>query len=158
MFEEHGPIYVDLKTYKIKKRKQAWTKQYNVLYLDPTTFCGFSYSLSNYPKLSSLNEIGIRIRYALQQFLLVFPEMQNHPMYLTGEFDSGKYITLVAKENLADENPQTRLNIHGLMIGKTCLLRLKLQLVAISWQPRKWSILQERIFKPYPPDQLICWG
>lgn len=117
LFEEHGPIYMDLKTYKIKKRKYAWTKQYHVLYLDPAACCGFSYSPMNTTE-SGVHETGLRIHYALKQFLLVFPEMRNRSMYLTGEFDSCKYITIVAHENLANENPKTRLNIHGLMIGK----------------------------------------
>lgn len=116
LFEEHGPIYMDMKTYKIKKRDRAWTKKYHVLYLDQTIHCGYSFSLINETS-STLEETGIRIYHALRKFLLVFPEMQNRYLYLTGQFDSSKYITIACKENLATENPKSRMNIKGLMIG-----------------------------------------
>ncbi len=116
LFDEHGPVYMDMKVYITRKRKLSWTNKYNVLYLDPHIDGGFSFGNSNGLN-TSIEEISTRICLALQQFFRVFSKYRTRDVYLAGGHDASKFITTISYVNLAKKDPETRINIKGLLIG-----------------------------------------
>lgn len=115
-------------TYKVKKRQYSWTNKYHVMYLDPDIDCGFSYSDSNM-STSSLEVIGLRLHYALRQFFVIFPEFKEKDVYLTGELDASRYISMIALLNMEIIDPVNHINIKGMMIGNYNYFDIKIKVL-----------------------------
>lgn len=115
LFEENGPVSVD-NGLNLKKRKYAWTNKYNVLYLDPHTNCGFSYSDPTSRENATVEETSSRLQSAMRDFFKIFPDFKKRDLYLSGEFDSGAYMVFIGFWNvMADKS--LKMNIKGLLVG-----------------------------------------
>lgn len=118
LFDEHGPFSIDPRNKSIVKREHRWTKEFNVLYLDLYTSCGYSYS--GHPKgySKSLEDVGKNLMRALHLFFKTYPKLLKNDLYLSGESMSGKYIFVLAHAILRS-NPMVpiKMNLKGVLIG-----------------------------------------
>ncbi|XP_065216318.1 venom serine carboxypeptidase-like [Planococcus citri] len=118
LFDEHGPYAIDPLSKAIVKREHRWTKEFNVLYLDLCTSCGYSYS--GHPKgySLSLEAVAKNLVRALHMFFSTYRNLVKNDLYLSGESMSGQYMFVVA-HGIHNSNPMTpvQLNFKGLLIG-----------------------------------------
>ncbi|XP_065219786.1 venom serine carboxypeptidase-like [Planococcus citri] len=117
IFAQHGPHHVD-EDFRPTERLYAWTKHYDVLYLDNMIFTGYSYSKHPSNIIVYLQDIGRYLYEALFQFYQIFPEVASKHLYLAGEFYSGKYLLLLGNY-IHSRNPlsHVKMNLHGIYIG-----------------------------------------
>lgn len=112
---ENGPFY-KTKT-KLKRRKYAWTNDYNVLYIDQPVGTGFSYTNSSAGLLHTLQQVTDHLYNALGQFFQLYPELKDNEFYLTGESYAGKYIPALAyKIHYSNWFNKTVIHMKGLFI------------------------------------------
>ncbi|CAH2045193.1 unnamed protein product, partial [Iphiclides podalirius] len=114
LFKEIGPLQIV--NGKVEEMPVTWASEYSLLFIDNPAGSGFSFSGSGrYPK--SQEEIGESLLNFMKQFIQVFPELSEAPLYIAGEEYGGKYVTALAHYIHHDENSSQILNLKGLIIG-----------------------------------------
>ena len=104
---------------RLKRRKYALTNTYNVLYLDPETYCGFSHTNDSFDLYHPLHHIPEKVHHVLNDFFQIFSEYRNNDLYIAGASSNGEIICELAfnaMKNVGQINH--KLNLKGLIIGK----------------------------------------
>ncbi|XP_063373245.1 vitellogenic carboxypeptidase-like [Cydia amplana] len=116
IFEINGPFTISGD--KVHLRNSSWTNDYSVLYIDNPVGAGFSYTCNDKGYTSSEDEVGEQLLEFLRQFLAIFPELRQRPLFVAGESYAGKYVpTLAAALHRSRREPAHQVNLKGVMIG-----------------------------------------
>lgn len=90
LFTENGPFQLTAKQ-KLLPRKYSWHLNHNLIYIDNPVGTGFSFTDSEDGYAKNEKDVGENLLRALQQFFLLFPDLQKNEFFLTGESYGGKY-------------------------------------------------------------------
>ncbi|RZC31860.1 Peptidase S10 domain containing protein, partial [Asbolus verrucosus] len=114
-FAENGPFSV-ISQHGLKLRKYAWTNTHSVVYIDSPA--GTGYSFTNNGFCQNETQVGLDLYEALQQFFLLFPELQKNDFFVAGESYGGKYVPAIAY-TIHTKNPgaSLKINLKGVSIG-----------------------------------------
>lgn len=120
LFEEHGPYKVIEEEGRVhfELRQSAWTKHFNVLYLDHCIGCGYSIAERKEAYEPTYENVGKNVYEALVQFYTVFQEFQKNDLYLAGEHGGAKYLPVVGHAiHSMNQFRSEKMNLKGLVIG-----------------------------------------
>lgn len=119
LFVEHGPFSVD-DNLNLVERTHTWTATHSVLYVDNPVGTGFSFTGKNECYATDQNMVANDLYDALQQFFLLFPQLQKNDFYATGESYAGKYVPAISYK-IHTENQlkatKNKINFKGMAIG-----------------------------------------
>uniref|UniRef100_A0A0A9XJC2 Carboxypeptidase n=2 Tax=Lygus hesperus TaxID=30085 RepID=A0A0A9XJC2_LYGHE len=117
LFFETGPMSIRNDS-TVSSRKYSWTKDIHMIYIDNPVGTGFSFTGNNAGYVTNQVEVGRDLYSALIQFYQLFPELQSHEFFITGESYAGKYIPALAY-TIHNNNPTASLKIKlkGMAIG-----------------------------------------
>ncbi|KAI5640692.1 serine carboxypeptidase domain-containing protein [Phthorimaea operculella] len=105
LFDEIGPF--EYKDGQLNRRKHAWTNNHSVLFIDNPIGVGYSFTEKEDGFATKMEEYATHLYNATQQFLTIFPELRNAPLFLAGESYAGRYVpALAARIEAADEGMQ----------------------------------------------------
>ncbi|XP_045537899.1 probable serine carboxypeptidase CPVL, partial [Papilio machaon] len=114
LFREIGPL--TLNNGKVGMMPVTWASDYSLLFIDNPAGSGFSFSRrKRYP--NNQDEIGKSLLIFMQQFVQVFPELKEAPLFIAGEEYGGKYVVGMAHYIHHDEMFSSTINLKGLIIG-----------------------------------------
>lgn len=117
IFVEHGPYQFNKKN-MLRKRKYAWTENFNVLYIDNPVGVGFSFTNNTDGYARNQTMIAHHLYEILKQFLQLFPYLQKNKIVLSGESYGGKYAPALAHLILHNnEISDFKINLYGVFIG-----------------------------------------
>lgn len=122
LFTENGPVSITAKL-KLLPRKYSWHLNHNLIYIDNPVGTGFSFTDSDDGYAKNERDVGQNLLLALQQFFLLFPNLQKNEFFLTGESYAGKYVPAIGYAIYQDskreeQDPQKpKINLKGLAIG-----------------------------------------
>ncbi|PSN56685.1 hypothetical protein C0J52_00080 [Blattella germanica] len=68
-----------------------WTKNHSMLFIDAPVGVGFSYAQDAQGLSSTVQDVADHLYEALQQFLTIFPEMQNRDFYVAAQGFAGNH-------------------------------------------------------------------
>ena len=116
LFTENGPFSV-AKDMELQPRKYTWHLSHHMIYIDNPVGTGFSYTdEGGYSK--NEHDVGKNLYTALLQFFQMFPKLQDHKFFVTGESYAGKYVPAVCHcIHKMNPNAKQKINLHGLAIG-----------------------------------------
>lgn len=120
LFEEHGPYKVIEENGRVRfeLRQFAWTKNFNVLYLDHCIGCGYSMAEHREAYEPTYENVGKNVYEALVQFYKVFREFRKNDLYLAGEHGGAKYLPVVGHAiHSMNQIRSEKINLKGLVIG-----------------------------------------
>lgn len=103
---------------------------HNLIYIDNPVGTGFSFTDSDSGYAKNENDVGRDLLNALQQFFLLFPNLQKNEFFLSGESYAGKYIPAVGYAIYQDSKRQTESNVNGLTMPK---INLKGMAIGNGW-------------------------
>ncbi|PPQ88899.1 hypothetical protein CVT25_009134 [Psilocybe cyanescens] len=89
LVQENGPFSWSTGTAKPIQNQFSWTNLSSVLWVEQPVGTGFSQGT---PNIKNEDDVAAQLVGFLQQFLIVFPEMKNKKLYLTGESYAGTYV------------------------------------------------------------------
>ena len=121
LLKENGPFLADVDKAGrpfIRSNPYRWSANHNVLYIDNPVGTGFSFTdhFEAYP--NSIEESTEDLFVFLQQFLLMFPELQKVEFYPFGESYAGKYVPALAHkihtENKKEDDNNIKINLGTL--------------------------------------------
>ncbi len=114
LFGETGPFIITKQG--LRRRRYAWTNDYNVLYIDQPVGVGYSFTNSKKGYISTQEEVGEHLYRALVQFFQLYPQLRNN-FYVSGESYAGKYLPTIAYK-IHHENMFSNftINLKGLFI------------------------------------------
>eukprot|EP01059_Diplonema_ambulator_P006730 TRINITY_DN16342_c0_g1_i1.p1 TRINITY_DN16342_c0_g1~~TRINITY_DN16342_c0_g1_i1.p1 ORF type:complete len:514 (+),score=89.86 TRINITY_DN16342_c0_g1_i1:47-1543(+) len=119
LFSEMGPITVDPTGQKaIPNYELTWARTYGMIFVDNPVGVGFS--TSQPAGYATNRDDYMTTLYAfVNQFFLMFPDLQQNGFYVTGESYAGKYVPALAyrihQENKAGTLP--RIPLAGIILG-----------------------------------------
>lgn len=114
LFAENGPFKVE--NSKLAVREESWTNTHSVLYIDNPVGTGFSFTKGGYAQNET--KVGEHLYQALEQFFVLFPELQKNDFFVTGESYAGKYVPAVSHLiHQHNQKRQFKINLKGLAIG-----------------------------------------
>ncbi|KPJ18261.1 putative serine carboxypeptidase CPVL [Papilio machaon] len=114
LFREIGPLTIN--NGKVGMMPVTWASDYSLLFIDNPAGSGFSFSRrKRYP--NNQDEIGKSLLIFMQQFVQVFPELKEAPLFIAGEEYGGKYVVGMAHYIHHDEMFSSTINLKGLIIG-----------------------------------------
>ncbi|XP_063838438.1 vitellogenic carboxypeptidase-like [Ostrinia nubilalis] len=90
LFHGVGPLKIE--DSKVNLQKGTWANDYSLLFVDNPVGAGFSYTRDDRGYTSGQDEIGEQLLEFLVQFLQVFSELQDAPLFIAGQSYSGKYV------------------------------------------------------------------
>lgn len=117
LFNENGPFHITAKQQLIP-RKYSWHLNHNLIYIDNPAGTGFSFTDSDDGYAKNHHDVGESLLNALQQFFLLFPNLQKNEFFVTGESFAGKYIPSVGFAIYQDRNRRTDDNVDGSSMPK----------------------------------------
>nr|CAD7203874.1 unnamed protein product [Timema douglasi] len=106
LFKEMGPFTVAKDNINLVENPFSYHKNHSLLFTDNPVGAGFSYTNATEGYARNQTQIGDQLYSAVVQFFTLFPELQNHDFFITGE----SYAGLVIGNGFTD--PLTILN-HG---------------------------------------------
>nr|CAD7463589.1 unnamed protein product [Timema tahoe] len=118
LFGENGPFSVDETGSKLITRPSSWHRNHSIIYIDSPVGTGYSFTERDEGYATNQTQIGSELYTALLQFLWLFPELQTHDFFITGESYAGKYIPALGY-TIYKNNPLSdlKINLKGLAIG-----------------------------------------
>ncbi|XP_031635893.1 venom serine carboxypeptidase-like [Contarinia nasturtii] len=122
LFAENGPYSVGPKL-KLISRTYSWHLNHNLIYIDNPVGTGFSFTDSDDGYAKNEKDVGENLLRALQQFFLLFPNLQKNAFFAAGESYAGKYVPAIGyaiyqDSKREDNDPQKpKINFKGLAIG-----------------------------------------
>lgn len=122
LFTENGPYSISPKQ-KLTPRKYSWHLNHNLIYIDNPVGTGFSFTDSEDGYAKNEKDVGHNLLLALQQFFLLFPNLQSNEFFVTGESYGGKYVPAIGYAIYQDSKRETddptkpKINLKGLAIG-----------------------------------------
>ncbi|XP_077300118.1 venom serine carboxypeptidase-like [Arctopsyche grandis] len=118
LFEEMGPFKIEENSNELKENPYSWHNENSLLFIDNPVGTGFSFSNSEEGYAQNQTIIAEHLYTFLIQFLRIFPELQNVPLYITGESYAGKHVPsfayIIHKKNPTAE---LKVNLKGVAIG-----------------------------------------
>lgn len=114
-FLENGPYSVDPHG-KLVPRKYSWHTNHNIIYIDNPVGTGFSFTDAPDGYATTSNAVAAELLIALQQFFLLFPDLQKNDFFICGESYAGKY-TLALGHAIHHSMAMPKINLKGLTIG-----------------------------------------
>ncbi|XP_063831658.1 vitellogenic carboxypeptidase-like [Ostrinia nubilalis] len=118
LFKEIGPLQYE--NGKVKKMPITWAREYSLLFIDNPVGAGFSFSEHN-TYVTNEDEVGAGLLSFVQQFLSVFSELRDAPLFIAGESYAGKYIPAfghyIHHNNVNNRDKSQHINLKGLAIG-----------------------------------------
>ncbi|XP_068619117.1 vitellogenic carboxypeptidase-like isoform X2 [Battus philenor] len=113
LFKEIGPLQII--NGKVEKMSITWATDYSLLFIDNPAGSGFSFSeRKRYP--TTEDEIGESLLNFIKQFIEVFPEVKEAPLFIAGEEYGAKFATGLAYY-IHHYNISNQLKLKGLIIG-----------------------------------------
>ncbi|XP_047514480.1 venom serine carboxypeptidase-like [Pieris napi] len=114
LFDINGPL--DVSSGKVKKRQFSWNSDYSMLFLDNPVGTGFSFTGDDRGYTDNEDDVGDQMHTFLVQFLKIFPELQEAPLFVAGESYAGKYVPALAIQihRRMEKHP---INLKGIAIG-----------------------------------------
>lgn len=97
LFLQNGPYELTLEE-ELKLREYSWNLKSSVLYIEPVIGNGFSFADSAECSTTTSIQAGDDIMSALDQFLILFPEMKDVWMYLASETYGAKYSVHIGEQ------------------------------------------------------------
>lgn len=94
LFTENGPFSITKKQ-QLLNRKYSWHINHNIIYIDNPVGTGFSFTESDDGYAKNEVDVGANLLLGLQQFFLLFPELQKNEFFVTGESYGGKKMLFV---------------------------------------------------------------
>uniref|UniRef100_A0A0A9W0I2 Carboxypeptidase n=1 Tax=Lygus hesperus TaxID=30085 RepID=A0A0A9W0I2_LYGHE len=117
LFQETGPISIN-NNLTVSNRKYSWTKDIHMIYIDNPVGTGFSFTRNPDGYVTNQEEVGRDLYSALIQFFQIFPELQSHDFYISGESYAGKYIPALAYTiHINNPTASLKINLKGMAIG-----------------------------------------
>lgn len=122
LFTEIGPYSISLQR-KSVDRNISWHIHHNLIYIDNPVGTGFSFTESESGYANDEEDVGRDLLVALQQFFMMFPELQKNEFFVVGESYAGKYVPAVGYAILQDgfrkepSQMKPKINLKGLAIG-----------------------------------------
>ncbi|XP_031635891.1 venom serine carboxypeptidase-like [Contarinia nasturtii] len=108
---------------KLIPRTYSWHLHHNLIYIDNPVGTGFSFTDSDEGYAKNEVNVGENLLCALQQFFLLFPNLQKNEFFASGESYGGKYVPAIAYAIYQDSKRQDndplkpKINLKGLAIG-----------------------------------------
>ncbi|KAF6198695.1 hypothetical protein GE061_008447 [Apolygus lucorum] len=117
LFLETGPISIN-KNLTLSNKKFSWTKDLHMIYIDNPVGTGFSFTQNASGYVTNQEEVGRDLYSAMIQFFQLFPELQSHDFYISGESYAGKYIPALAYTiHVNNPTASVKINLKGMAIG-----------------------------------------
>ncbi|XP_059058201.1 venom serine carboxypeptidase-like [Achroia grisella] len=110
-----GPIH--LKHDKVQLRNITWANDYSLLFIDNPVGAGFSFTTDYRGYISDEDAIGEQLYEFLQQFVQVFPELHDAPLFIAGESYAGKYIPALGIQIHRHREKNHHINLRGMAVG-----------------------------------------
>lgn len=119
LFTENGPFEFGIKD-QLKRRKYNWNHNHHLIYIDNPVGTGFSFTKDDKGYAKNEKDVGRDLYEAVSQFFTMFPKLQTHPFFITGESYAGKYVPALAytihlKKTAKKE--KVPINLSGIAIG-----------------------------------------
>ncbi|PVV05055.1 hypothetical protein BB560_000428 [Smittium megazygosporum] len=115
-FLEHGPFEFKSKD-QLAFRKESWTKQVDVLFIDQPFGTGLSYT-DGETYLTSYNEFSDYLQLFLKKFLEIFPEYKSKKLIISGESDAGMTVPYLVHSMLySNKTDKPQVDLRGIAIG-----------------------------------------
>lgn len=116
LFAENGPFQVKSK-HGLKLRKFSWVNNHSVIYIDNPAGTGYSFT-NDKGFCQNETQVGQDLYNALQQFFLLFPELQKNDFFVTGESYAGKYVPAISYTiHQKNADAKLKINLKGLSMG-----------------------------------------
>ncbi|CAB3249290.1 unnamed protein product [Arctia plantaginis] len=115
LFEEIGPLQIT--NGKVERKPITWGSNYSLLFIDNPVGSGFSFTENPNLYARDENTVGQSLLNFLQQFLQVFSELRQAPLFIAGESYAGKYIPAFGYYIHHNKNDSMPINLKGLAIG-----------------------------------------
>lgn len=125
LFAEHGPF-----DHELIPREHSWYLNHNIVYIDSPAGTGYSFCDSDDGYARTEDDVGKDLLNALQQFFLLFPNLQNNEFFISGESYGSKFVLAAGYAIYQDSKRQTKnnnlngdgplipkINLKGLTIG-----------------------------------------
>ncbi|RKP10937.1 Alpha/Beta hydrolase protein, partial [Thamnocephalis sphaerospora] len=140
LFNQHGPFSASSNK-ELVRRKVAWTRHYDVIYLDQPVGAGFSYAAPGFNASRTLQraqitlspeecraagyvttevEVGRDVLSFLARFYQIYPSLRERPLYVTGESYAGKFAPAIARSIIRHNHlsaPTDHIPLAGIAIG-----------------------------------------
>ncbi|KAI9202266.1 Alpha/Beta hydrolase protein [Polychytrium aggregatum] len=115
---ENGPFRMT-QSGAIEINEYSWWRHANLLYVDQPVGTGFSLADNTWARSEA--QVAEQFIAFLDEWLMIFPELKSHELYISGESYAGVFIPFIAsamlKRNHLGGSNQTVLNLRGLAIG-----------------------------------------
>lgn len=117
LFFHNGPLKIH-NNRTLSKRQYSYSSNHNVIYIDSPVGTGLSFTDNNRGCAKTGSKIYQDMYVGLLQFYQLFPELQDNPLFISGECYAGKYIPALSSL-IHQKNPSAKIkiNLKGLMIG-----------------------------------------
>ncbi|XP_038209271.1 venom serine carboxypeptidase-like [Zerene cesonia] len=114
LFDIMGPFEVEGD--KVIQRPITWASDYSLLFLDQPVGAGYSFTQNDRGYTDNEDDVGEQMHEFLVQFLELFPELKEAPLFIAGESYAGKYVPALAIQihRRKDKHP---INLRGIAIG-----------------------------------------
>uniref|UniRef100_A0A1I8AU45 Carboxypeptidase n=1 Tax=Steinernema glaseri TaxID=37863 RepID=A0A1I8AU45_9BILA len=126
LLTEHGPFHPNPDGKTLFENVYSWNKAASILYLDGPPDVGFSYS-DNTNYTYNDQRLAEDTYLALKDFVTVYPEYLNRPLYIAGEGYGGVYAPVLASLLIdkMQSGELTGINLSGMLIGNGELSRIQ---------------------------------
>jgi carboxypeptidase C (cathepsin A) len=126
MMWENGPFTIQEGTdrkYDLKRSEYAWNEVAHMLFVEQPVRTGFSTAAKKRHRIRDENEVASDFYRFLVSFMMVFPELERLPFFISGESYAGTYIPWMAEHILREQARKDRprdavvVNLQGVAIG-----------------------------------------
>ncbi|XP_014368489.2 venom serine carboxypeptidase-like [Papilio machaon] len=117
LFEEIGPLKMGAKL-QLERNPYTWLQNHSLVFFDNPVGTGFSFTDDKRGYVRDMPTYSRQLYTAFHQFVQMFPELKEAPLYIAGESYAGKYVPALGLEiHNRIHLPEHRVNLKGLMIG-----------------------------------------
>ncbi|XP_063238456.1 venom serine carboxypeptidase-like [Bacillus rossius redtenbacheri] len=118
LFMEVGPFFVSEDGESLIRNPYSWHKNHSIVFIDNPVGTGFSFTKKDAGYVTTQEEVGEQLHSALEQFFVVFPELQKNHFFICGESYAGKYIPALGRTiHEKNRNASLKINLKGMAIG-----------------------------------------
>ena len=96
LFAENGPFRIKEEGKQLEYFNYTWAKYYHMLFVDNPIDTGFSFCNKG-QVIQTEDQMGQNFLTFMREFYKCHPELQQNPLYITGESYAGRYIPFVWK-------------------------------------------------------------
>ncbi|KPJ01438.1 Venom serine carboxypeptidase [Papilio xuthus] len=102
----------------LHRNPYSWLQNHSLLFFDNPVGVGFSFTDDKRGYVRDMPTYSSQLYIAFHQFVQMFPELKEAPLYIAGESYAGKYVPALGLEiHKRIHLPEHRVNFKGLMIG-----------------------------------------